>query len=125
MFFKATEINFCYVFELFIDILGVRIDFVNLYFQSENWITDEMNKKFNSSKIGQLDEFVLEFDNRLPMYRKKPFDFNKLICSSIDLNSFIILKSLRSTRDTEDHLQVNVTLNCSLCQPRALHFFTN
>ena len=94
-----------YVFELFIDILGVRIDFVNLYFQSENWITDEMNKKFNSSKIGQLDEFVLEFDNRLPMYRKKPFDFNKLISilldaindkmtNNIDINYESIVKNL-------------------------------
>lgn len=94
-----------YIFELFIDILNVRVDFVNIYFSSEFWITDEMNIRFNSSKINQLDEFVLEFDNRLPMYRKHPFDFNKTISilldaindkitNFIDINYESILKNL-------------------------------
>ena len=94
-----------YIFELFIDILNIRYEFVTMYFQKENWITDELNKKFNSSKINQLDEFVLEFDNRLPMYRKKPFNFNKMISilldaindkltNSIDINYESITKNL-------------------------------
>ncbi len=93
------------IFELFIDILDIRFDFVTIYFQKENWITDELNKKFNSSKTNQLDEFVLEFDNRLPMYRKKQFNFNKIISilldaindkitNSIDINYELITKNL-------------------------------
>lgn len=73
-----------YIFELFIDILDMRFEFINIYFQKENWITDEMNKRFNSSKTNELDEFILEFDNRLPMYRKKSFDFNKTISILLD-----------------------------------------
>lgn len=94
-----------YIFELFIDILNARTDFVNIYFQTENWLTDDMNQRFNSSKNNQLDEFVLEFDNRLPMYRKQPYDFNKTvsilldalnnkITSSIDINYESIVKNL-------------------------------
>ena len=73
-----------YIFELFIDILNIRFDFVTMYFQKDNWITEELNKKFNSSKTDQLDEFVLEFDNRLPMYRKQSFDFNKIVSILLD-----------------------------------------
>ena len=94
-----------YIFELFIDILNIRFDFVTMYFQKDNWITEELNKKFNSSKDDQLDEFVLEFDNRLPMYRKKSFDFNKTISilsdaindkitNNIDVNYESIAKNL-------------------------------
>ena len=73
-----------YIFELFIDILNIRFDFVTMYFQKDNWITEELNKKFNSSKTDQLDEFVLEFDNRLPMYRKQLFDFNRIVSILLD-----------------------------------------
>ena len=73
-----------YIFEIFIDIINIRKDFVSMYFQKENWISDEMNKKFNSSKPYQLDEFIVELDNRLPMYRKKPYDFNKVFAILID-----------------------------------------
>ena len=94
-----------YIFELFIDILNIRFDFVTMYFQKDNWITEELNKKFNFSKENQLDEFVLEFDNRLPMYRKNPFDFNKIISilsdaindkitNNIDINYESIAKNL-------------------------------
>lgn len=80
-----------YIFELFIDVLNVRTNFVNMYFQTEDWITNEMNKRFNSSKENQLDEFVLEFDNRMPMYRKHPYDFNKTFSILLDaINDKII-----------------------------------
>lgn len=72
------------IFEIFIDILDIRSDFVEIYFQEFDWITDELNKKFNSEVSNQLDEFVLEFDNRLPMYRKNPYNFNKLVAILID-----------------------------------------
>lgn len=94
-----------YIFELFVDILNIRVDFVTMYFQKDNWITEELNKKFNYSKTNQLDEFVLEFDNRLPMYRKQPFDFNKIVSillgaindkltNSIDINYESIIRNL-------------------------------
>lgn len=73
-----------YIFEIFIDIINIRKDFIGMYFQKENWISDEMNKKFNSSKPYQLDEFIVELDNRLPMYRKKPYNFNKVFAILID-----------------------------------------
>ena len=73
-----------YIFELFIDVLNIRTEFVNIYFQPDFWITDEMNKRFNSLKEDQLDDFVLEFDNRLPLFRKKDFDFNKTISILLD-----------------------------------------
>lgn len=76
-----------YVFELFIDILNIRKDFISLYFQRDNWLNDEMNNKFNSKLPNQLDEFVLEFDNRLPMYRKNKYDFNKVV--EIVINAII------------------------------------
>lgn len=80
-----------YIFELFIDVLNVRTNFLNMYFQTEDWITNEMNKRFNSSKENQLDEFVLEFDNRIPMYRKHPYDFNKMFSILLDaINDKII-----------------------------------
>jgi len=76
-----------------------------MYFQTEDWITNEMNKRFNSSKENQLDEFVLEFDNRIPMYRKHPYDFNKTfsilldaindkIINHVDINYESIIKNI-------------------------------
>ena len=80
-----------YIFELFIDVLNLKTDFVNIYFQTENWLTDDMNQKFNSSKNNQLDEFVLAFDNRLPMYRKQAYDFNNTVSILLDaINDKII-----------------------------------
>lgn len=76
-----------YIFELFLDILDIKTGFISTYFQEEQWITDEMNFRFSSSIQNQLDEFILEFDNRLPQFRKKTYDFNRVM--NLLLNSLI------------------------------------
>lgn len=92
-----------YVFELFIDVLDMRRDFVELYFQHDNWITDEMNKRFNANIPNQLDEFILEFDNRLPMYRKKTYDFNKIVS--------ILLNAINSKLSNKENINYELISN--------------
>lgn len=92
--FRGYPDEMKYIFELLINILNIKYDFVKIYFQKENWITDEMNKKFNSSKNNQLDEFILEFDNRLLMYRKKDFDFNKMMSILLDAIQDKVINSI-------------------------------
>ena len=92
--FRGYPDEMKYIFELLINVLNIKYDFVKIYFQKENWITDEMNKKFNSSKNNQLDEFILEFDNRLLMYRKKDFDFNKMMSILLDAIQDKVINSI-------------------------------
>ena len=120
--FRGYPDDMKYIFELFIDTLNIRQDFVNIYFQKDFWITDEMNKRFNSSKKDQLDEFVLEFDNRLPLYGKKPYDPDKTlsilldavsdkITNSIDINYESIVKDLFSIKKCQYFKLNQDTLN--------------
>ena len=98
------------IFELFIDILDIRSDFVEIYFQESNWITEEFNKKFNSETPNQLDEFILELDNRLPMYRKKPYNFNKLVAILIDA----IRSKLNNSENVNFELLCNDLINLKI-----------
>ena len=92
-------------------------DFITMYFQKDFWLNEENNRLFSSENAGLLTKIVAEYDNRLPKYAKKEYDFDYIFSGILDtVNSKLKLNEnfdltktydlLRNIRNNHDWIEI-------------------